>query len=51
MLLHVRGVPVHQLDGEYWTDRKTKGELTFKLRSTQLCHDFEQAQKIEYKSA
>jgi SMODS-associating 2TM, beta-strand rich effector domain len=51
MLLHVRGVPAHQLDGEYWTDRQTKGELTFRLRSKELCHDFPQAQKVHYKTA
>jgi hypothetical protein len=51
MLLHVRGVPVHQLDGEYWTDRQTKGEVTFRLRSKELCHDLAQAQKAHYKTA
>ncbi len=49
MLLYVRGLPVHQLDGEYWTDRGTKGELNFRLRSGELCHDFDQAQQGDYK--
>lgn len=51
MLLYVRGAPIHRLDGEYWTDRKTKGELTLRLRSSELCHDFDQAQKADYKPA
>lgn len=51
MLLYVRGTPIHQLDGEYWTDRQTKGELTLRLRSSELCHDFAQAQKAHYKTA
>jgi hypothetical protein len=50
MLLYVRGTPVHQLDGEYWTDRQTKGELTLRLRSGELCHDFAQAQKTRYEA-
>jgi hypothetical protein len=48
MLLYVRGTPIHQLDGEYWTDRETKGELILKLRSNELSHDFEAAQKAHY---
>lgn len=48
MLLNIRGTPIHRLDGEYWTDRETKGELTLTLRSNEPCHDFEQAQKANY---
>jgi SMODS-associating 2TM, beta-strand rich effector domain len=48
MLLYVRGTPIHQLDGEYWTDRGTKGELTLALRSGGLCHDFAEAQNAKY---
>ena len=51
MLLYVRGTPIHQLDGEYWTDRETKGELTLTLRSKELCHDFAQAQGAHYKAS
>jgi predicted pore-forming effector associated with SMODS systems len=51
MLLYVRGVPVHQLDGEYWTDRGTKGELTLTLRSKDHMHDFAQAQNANYKTS
>jgi hypothetical protein len=45
---YVRGTRVHQLDGEYWTDRGTKGELTLALRSSGLCHDFAEAQNAKY---
>lgn len=51
MLLYVRGIPVHQLDGEYWTDRGTKGELTLALRSSDLIHDFGQAQNAHYRAS
>lgn len=48
MLLYVRGTPVHQLDGEYWTDRDTKGEVKFVARCKALSHDFEQARSLDY---
>lgn len=48
MLLYVRGIPIHQLDD--WTDRETKGELNFRLRSGELCHDFAHARKAHYKA-
>jgi hypothetical protein len=51
MLLYVRGIPVHQLDGEYWTDRGTKGELMLTLRTRDLMHDFAQAQNASYKTS
>jgi len=50
MLLYVRGTPIHQLDGEYWTDRGTKGELTLALHTNGLSHDFAEAQKMDYKA-
>src|SRR5579859_2810115 len=43
MLLNVRGDKVYQLDGEYWTDRLTRGEAKFTTRSRMICHDFGQA--------
>jgi hypothetical protein len=48
MLLYVSGTPVHQLHGEYWTDRNTKGELTFGTRSHEQFHDYDQAAKAVY---
>jgi hypothetical protein len=46
MLLHVRGNEVYQLDGEYWTDRLTRGEAKFTTRSKTICHDFGQASQV-----
>jgi hypothetical protein len=48
MLLHVRGDKVYQLDGEYWTDRATRGEIKFSLWSKAKCHDFGQASQVAY---
>lgn len=50
LLLYVRGRPIHQLDGEYWTERKTSGQMLFKKRSNKEAHDFGQAQGFTYKS-
>ncbi len=43
MLLNIRGVPVQKMEGEYWTDRKTKGDVSFVLRSSESSYDFAQA--------
>ena len=51
LLLSVRGTPTYQLDGEYWTDRNTAGEITFDTRADEEAHDFVQAQRFKYKSA
>jgi hypothetical protein len=50
LLLSIRGTPVHRLDGEYWTDRNTAGEVIFVARSKNEAHDFPQAQQFKYKS-
>jgi hypothetical protein len=42
-LLNVIGKPIHKLDGEYWTDRNTSGELTFTLHTHKIADDFEEA--------
>jgi hypothetical protein len=49
LLLYVRGNPVHKLEGEYFTERLTKGEMEFATRSEKEAHDFEQAQGFRYK--
>jgi hypothetical protein len=49
MLLHVRGNPIHQLDGEYWTERRTKGEVHFEARAKELCSDFEHCKRQSYR--
>jgi SMODS-associating 2TM, beta-strand rich effector domain len=50
MLLNVRGDKVYRLDGYYWTDRSTRGEVKFTMRSKEKSHDFEQAAKLNYSS-
>ncbi len=48
MLLSLVGDPIHKLDGEYWTDRATKGEITFTARTKSKAHDFEESTKQKY---
>jgi hypothetical protein len=49
MLLSIRGAPIHQLDGEYWTDRGTKGEMTLRERCRgTAAADFDHAQRCKY---
>ena len=43
VLLDVRGIPVEKLDGEYWTDRGTKGDAAFLTRARRVSHDFNDA--------
>ena len=47
-LLSLIGAPIHKLDGEYWTDRATAGELTFTVRTKKIVHDFEEATRQEF---
>ncbi len=47
-LLYVRGTPIHKLDGEYFTERLTKGEMEFTARSDKEAHDFGQARGFKY---
>ena len=49
MSLSVRGKPVHMLEGEYFTDRKTKGEMEFVARSDGFASDFAQAQGFKFR--
>jgi hypothetical protein len=46
----ILSAPVHKLDGEYWTDRNTKGEITFGLHRKTVVHDFEEAVKVKFSS-
>ena len=48
LLVSVRGNPVHQLDGEYWTDRYTMGEVKFTAKIRPQCHEFDEARKHKY---
>lgn len=49
MLLRVRGTPIHELDGEYWTERETKGKVHFQARAGNSSDDFAHAQGQKYK--
>ena len=50
LLLYVRGAPIHRLEGEYWTDRETKGEILLSERMKgKLADDFQQAQGFAYR--
>jgi hypothetical protein len=52
MLLSIGGSSrVHQLEGKYWTDRKTLGEITVSQRVPRICYDFKEAGQAFEKSA
>jgi hypothetical protein len=44
--LDIAGEPVGQLEGFYWTDRKTRGDLDFDRRSKRLVETFANAQAL-----
>lgn len=44
--LAVTGRPTDRLEGRYWTDRGTQGELAFSLRSDSYAENFEQAESM-----
>lgn len=43
VILQVQGQPPARLEGEYWTDRGTKGRLRFTDRSDKLLQSFDEA--------
>lgn len=45
-LLDVSGRPVTRLEGRYWTDRDSRGELSFYVRSKSFVNDFESAEQL-----
>ena len=45
LLLEVHGTPASRLDGWYWTDRDTKGEVVLEQRSRELFSSFEEAER------
>ncbi len=51
VVLQVVGDPPVALTGEYWTDRKTKGEITLGARSGSLADSFDQACLFQYVEA
>jgi hypothetical protein len=48
MLLTVRARPGLALEGEYWTDRDTKGELRFTARTNRMLDGFDAAAAERY---
>ncbi len=42
-MLEIHGTPPNRLTGCYWTDRDSKGELDFRIRSPALHTDFQAA--------
>jgi len=45
-VLDISGVPARRLQGRYWTDRDSKGELDFVERSKKLADDFAEATEL-----
>lgn len=45
-VLDITGLPATRLQGRYWTDRDSKGELYFLERSHKLADDFQDAVKL-----
>jgi hypothetical protein len=50
VLLRVQGDSRFTLEGDYWTDRDTKGELRFTEKAKDVFHDFERAAVGRYES-
>lgn len=48
LLLNIQGEPPNCLEGEYWTDRNTKGEIKLISKSKNLHFNFESASKDYY---
>jgi hypothetical protein len=50
MLLNVRGEKaVNQIDGKYWTDRQSMGEIKMVERSRKIASGFDDASKLVFK--
>lgn len=50
ILLRVQGEARFTLEGDYWTDRDTKGEMRFTEKAKDVFHDFERAAGSKYKN-
>ena len=48
LILAVVGAPVHALEGSYWTDRKTRGDVKLDQRSENVHDDFHSARTDTY---
>ncbi len=49
VVMQVLGDPAYALEGHYWTDRGTLGELRFEAKAEKLYFDFETAAKADFK--
>ncbi len=49
VVLELEGAPVLRINGEYWTDRNTKGEMVFALRNPRLSMSFDSARLLKFK--
>jgi hypothetical protein len=49
--LDISGEPVDRLEGYYWTDRKTMGELEFARRSKRTVESYQHARDLSWGSA
>ncbi|RNL62703.1 hypothetical protein EFK50_13200 [Nocardioides marmoriginsengisoli] len=45
-VLDISGCPARRLEGRYWTDRDSRGELVFTKRSRRIADDFEEAREL-----
>lgn len=45
-VLGISGRPANRLDGAYWTDRDSKGAVTFSQRRARVAEDFEGARRL-----
>lgn len=50
-VLSVTGSPARRLEGGYWTDRDSKGQLTLTKRSKVIAEDFQEAKEAFKKAA
>lgn len=51
LMLEVTGQPARQLQGCYWTDRDTKGELAMNEHTKKLCTTFDEAAALVWSSS
>jgi hypothetical protein len=52
MLLNVRGQKVvTQIDGKYWTDRQSMGEIKMTQRSRKVASGFDNARSLRFEEA
>lgn len=47
ILLAIHGKRPTSLEGQYWTDRRTQGEISLKHRVSKLAHTFDEAKTLD----